>query len=151
MRSLLIFPTAAALLVLGCGAPSVDVPAGNNNATSDTKVEKLVAPTVEDVPKSYPYARIALRGNAGNGTIRVLVKGAGNPVTAPVQPVNFDFCVNVDLAAAPAEYTLTLQSMAGDGALSAETTVTVNRSNDAPAPPNAKLCDGSPAGDGEEE
>lgn len=129
-----------------CGAPSVDVPAGNDRITSDGgSGGDLSSPSVTPPPARYPYAKLALRGTAPNAT-RVIVEGAGNPVAAQVQPVDNSFCVVVDLAAAPAHYTLEVKSQAGDGRLSPGATVELDRANDAPPPPDGKLCDGTPAG-----
>src|SRR5262245_11699930 len=93
MRSAVI---VAAVLVTACGTPSVDVPPGNDQSTSDKPDEPLSAPSVADAPKTYPYPKLALRGTAGSSAVRVLVTGAGNPATASVQQVNGDFCVDVD-------------------------------------------------------
>jgi hypothetical protein len=141
MRSLILL---LGLGVVGCGAPSVDVPHGNDQVTSQAPAAHLNAPSVEASPGTYPFANIAIRGNAG-GAARILVEGAGNPLEASVQPLDGTFCVNVQLAAAPAEYTLTLRSQAGDGRLSEPVLVHVDRANDAPVPKDATLCDGTPA------
>jgi hypothetical protein len=145
MRSLSLILLAS--LAVACGAPEVDVPEGNDQMTSPSlTASALPTPTIERVPSRYPYARLAVRGNAGNAT-RVLVEGAGNPVAATVSPLDKSFCIVVELAAAPANYSLSLRSQGGDGKLSAPVTIEVDRSNEAPAPANTELCDGSPAGD----
>src|SRR5690349_19159831 len=67
MRSALAL--VAALAALNCGPPEVEVPAGNDNPTSDPvqgQNADLPPPTVENVPKSYPFSRLALRGTATN-------------------------------------------------------------------------------------
>lgn len=136
-----------ALAAVNCGPPDVDTPAGNDKSTSDEPVTtETPPPSVSAVPRSYPYSRLALRGNAPDG-IRVIVKGAGNPRVGPVQPQNGDFCIVVDLTTVPASYQLTIESQGGDGKLSRPVTVEVDRTKDAPPPTDAKLCDGSPAAD----
>jgi hypothetical protein len=144
MRSLTIL---LALVAVGCGAPSVDVPAGNDKITSDNPdpAADVPAPSVQAPPARYPYPRIALRGFAPNAT-RVFVEGAGNPIAATVQPVDGSFCIVVDLNVTPARYTLDVKSQAGDGRLSTAATVELDRAGDAPAPVDAKLCDGTLAG-----
>jgi hypothetical protein len=134
-----------ALVASGCGAPTVDLPPGNDQITSDAAPTELPTPTVQPVPQRYPYAKIAIRGFASNAS-RVIVEGAGNPASGGVQPIDSSFCVDVDLAVAPAHYTLELRSQSGDGRLSGKATVELDRANDAPAPADAKLCDGTPAG-----
>ena len=141
MRSLILL--GLGLAVAAC-SPSVDVPHGNDLVTSQAAPSQLNAPSVETSPGTYPYARIAIRGNAG-GAARVVVDGAGNPAEAGVQPLDGTFCIVVELAAAPAEYNLTLRSQAGDGRLSEPVEIKVDRANDAPKPQNATLCDGTPA------
>lgn len=136
---------AAALpLVVGCGSPEVELPPGNEQTTSAAPSD-LPAPSLPNVPASYPYARLPLRGQAGKGASRVFVEGAGNPVVADVQLVDGSFCVMVELLASPARYTLEVRTQASDGKVSASTTVEVERDNSAPAPTNATLCDGTPA------
>jgi hypothetical protein len=135
---------SVSLVALGCGAPTVDLPPGNDQITSEAPPAELPTPTVQPVPARYPYGKLAIRGIATNG-LRVIVEGAGNPASGPVQPVDGSFCVVIDLDVAPARYTLELRSQGGDGRLSAPANVEVDRANDAPAPPDAKLCDGSPA------
>jgi hypothetical protein len=142
MRPLILF---SILLLPACGAPSVDVPRSSDKATSDVPAADLPAPSVSETPGEWPYAKVALHGNAGQAA-RVLVEGAGNPVAAAVRPLDGSFCVNVDLAAAPAHYTLTIRSQATDGRLSEPATVEIDRANDAQGPTNAKACDGSPIG-----
>lgn len=138
--SLLVFAFAA----LGCGPPDVEVPTGNDQVTSDRPVDNnLVAPNVQPPPSPYPFTRLALRGSASNAA-RVFIEGAGNTVAGEVKPIDQSFCVEIDLNAAPAHYTLKVQSQSGDGRLSQVKTVELDRANDAPAPPEAKLCDGSP-------
>jgi hypothetical protein len=122
----------------------VDLPGGGKPITSDPAPAQLNAPSVETAPSRYPFTRLALHGNAG-GAARVFVEGAGNPAESAVQPLDGTFCIVVDLAAAPAEYTLTLQSQSGDGRLSAPVQIKVDRANDAPPPSDATLCDGSAA------
>jgi len=143
MRSLIL---AVACLVgtAACGGPEVDVPAGNDKVTSDPASSDLPAPTVQKMPGSYPYAVLAVRGSAPNA-VRILIEGAGNPVVAAVQPVDNTFCIPVDLAAAPARYTLQVRSQHSDGRLSPITEVELDRDNGAAAPADAKLCDGSAA------
>jgi hypothetical protein len=139
----------AALAAIHCGPPDVEVPTGNDNPTSDTpqgQTSDLPPPTVENVPKSYPYTRLALRGTATNA-VRVYVEGLGNPVPKEVNPLRNEYCVQVDLVTSPAHYTLTVYSQSGDGKLSKKTTVEVDRTKDAPAPADAKLCNGEPAQD----
>ena len=131
---------------VGCGPPSVDVPTGNDKPTSDKPVGGDVPPpSVQAPPANYPYTRLALRGSAGNAT-RVFVEGAGNTVEGNVQPLDQSFCVEVDLMAAPAHYTLTVRSQSSDGTLSQPKSVDLQRDNSAPKPTDEKLCDGSPAG-----
>lgn len=131
---------------IGCGPPSVDVPAGNDNPTSDKPVNGDVPPpSVQAPPAKYPYTRLALRGTAGNAT-RVFVEGAGNTVEGNVNPLDQSFCVEVDLMAAPAHYTLTVRSSSSDATLSAPKSVDLDRDNSAPKPTDEKLCDGTPAG-----
>lgn len=142
MRSLIL---TAAVLLTACGAPSVDVPQGNDKTTSDAPASDLPPPSVTGTPGQWPYATVALHGNAGQAA-RILVEGAGNPVAAAVQPIDGSFCVNVELAAAPAKYTLTIRSQATDGRLSEPTTVEIDRANDAQGPSDAKACDGTPIG-----
>jgi hypothetical protein len=140
-----VIPVLLALAAVACGAPSIDVPPGNDKITSDDVVAAdLPQPTVSALPSQYPYARIAVRGFAPNAT-RVFIEGAGNPVAAQVQPVDGSFCVVLELVVSPARYTLDVISQAGDGRLSESAMVHVDRANDAPALPDAKLCDGSPA------
>ncbi len=142
-----LFATLAALALTaftGCGSPSVDLPSGNDQTTSQAPPSELTAPSVRGVAGPYPYAKLALRGTAGNA-VRVIVKGAGNPVTTAVQPVDGTFCVDVELAAAPAHYTLDVRTQGGDGRLSVPTTVQVDRANDAPPPSDATLCGGASA------
>ena len=143
MRSLIL--VGLGLAVVACGSPSVDVPHGNDPVTSQAPPTQLNAPSVQASPGTYPYAQIAIRGNAG-GAVRVVVDGAGNPVEATVEPLDGTFCIVVELAAAPAEYDLKLRSQAGDGRLSEPVEIKVDRANDAPKPQNATLCDGTPAG-----
>lgn len=141
MRSLIFI--AIATVASACGVPEVDTPEGNNAITSDQPTDKsLPAPKVNDASKSYPYRKLVLRGNAPNGA-RVIVRGAGNPATGTVQPIENSFCVVVDLEA-PAHYTLTVQSQSEDGRLSDPTEVSVTRDPNAPAQTDLKLCDGSP-------
>jgi hypothetical protein len=121
----------------------VDVPPGNDSPTSDKPAAELTAPSVTDTPGSYPFTKVALRGNAG-GAARIFVDGAGSPIEADVQPVDGSFCIVVELDVAPAVYTLSLRSQAGDGRLSAPVSVKINRANDAPRPSDATLCDGTP-------
>lgn len=140
-----VIPVLLALAAVGCGAPTVDVPPGNDKITSDDVVAAdLPQPSVALLPAQYPYARIAVRGVAPNAT-RVFIEGAGNPVAVQVQPVDGTFCAVLDLAVSPARYTLDITSQAGDGRLSESAMVFIDRANDAPAMPDAKLCDGSPA------
>ena len=140
LRSLILL--SALVASSGCGAPSVDLPPGNEQTTSDAAPTELPAPNVSPVPARYPYPKIAIRGFATNAS-RVIVEGAGNPATGSVQPIDGSFCVDVELAAAPAQYTLDLRSQSGDGRLSPAATIKIDRANDAPAPTDAKLCDGS--------
>ncbi|HEY8073164.1 MAG TPA: hypothetical protein VIF62_03625 [Labilithrix sp.] len=142
MRSLILL---SAVVLAACGAPSVDVPQGNDAVTSDAPASDLPPPSVSGQPGSWPYAQVALHGNAGQAA-RILVEGAGNPVAAEVQPLDGTFCVNVELAAAPATYTLTIRSQATDGRLSEPATITIDRANDAHAVSDAKACDGTPIG-----
>lgn len=145
MRSLIFACAAAATAVLGCGAPTVDIPEGNDQITSEAPPSELPAPTVHAVPGSYPFTRLAIRGIAANAA-RVFVEGAGNPAVGSVQPLDGSFCVVVELTVSPAHYTLDVRSQSPDGRLSAVTQVETARSNDAPAPADAKLCDGTPIG-----
>lgn len=148
MRSLIITAVlAAAGCLAGCGAPSVDVPQGNDKATSDQQEQQgdIPAPSVQGAPSRWPYSKMALRGNAGQAA-RILVEGAGNPAVANVQPLDGSFCIDVELAAAPAHYKLTVRSQGNDGRLSDPSVVEVDRANDAQAPADAKLCDDTPAG-----
>lgn len=143
MRSLIV----GLVFVLGtaaCGGPEVDVPAGNDKVTSDQATSDLPPPTVQKLPGSYPYPTLAVRGNAPNA-VRILIEGGGNPVVGSVQPVDNTFCIPVELAAAPARYTLTVRSQHSDGRLSAPTEVELDRDNGASAPADAKSCDGSAA------
>jgi hypothetical protein len=117
----------------------------DNRMTSQSGPTELNAPSLQATPDPYPYDRLALRGNAG-GAARVIVEGAGNPAEANVQPLDGTFCIVVDLAAAPAEYTLKLRSQSGDGRLSSPVEIKVNRTKDAPAPSSATLCDGTEIG-----
>ncbi len=142
MRSLILL---SAVLLAACGAPSVDVPKGNDNVTSDEPASDLPPPSVTGQPGAWPYAQVALHGNAGQAA-RILVEGAGNPVAAEVQPLDGTFCVNVELAAAPAMYTLTIRSQATDGRLSEPATIQIDRANDAKPVSDAKACDGTPIG-----
>src|SRR6185295_9102512 len=103
MRSAVILLTILLPFASACGAPSVDVPTGNDKSTSDpTATESaLPAPTVDDAPKQYPYAKLALRGMAGQNALHVFVEGGstGNPVVGQVNPVNGQYCVDVEVAA----------------------------------------------------
>jgi hypothetical protein len=145
LRSLSFFVLAAAL---GCGPPTVDLPGGNSQTTSDRDgggQGALTPPSIQPVPARYPHARLSIRGVAA-GASRVLVEGAGNPVVAPVQPIDGSFCVTVELAAIPAHYTLDVRSQGGDGRLSEAAIVKVERARDATVAPGTELCDGSPPG-----
>lgn len=136
MRSLIITAVLAAGALAGCGAPSVDVPQGNDKSTSDQPKDTspLPPPSVQGAPSKWPYSKIALRGNAGQAA-RILVDGAGNPAVADVQPLDGTFCIVVELAAAPAHYKLDVRSQGSDGRLSEPAVVEVDRANDAQAPP----------------
>jgi hypothetical protein len=142
LSSLVVAATA-----LGCGPPTVDLPPGNEQTTSDRDGggQALTAPSLQPVPARYPHPRLAIRGVAA-GASRVLVEGAGNPVVAPVQPIDGSFCVTVELAAVPAHYTLDVRGQGGDGRLSEAAIVKVERARDATVNPGTELCDGSPAG-----
>jgi hypothetical protein len=145
MRSLILGAACAALLT-ACGTPDVDTPPGNEKSTSQQPQQgDLPAPSVQAAPSKWPYSLLALRGNAGSA-VRILVEGGGNPTVANVQPLDGSFCIQVELSAAPAHYKLTVRSQASDGRLSAPSIVEVDRANDARAPADAKLCDGTPVG-----
>jgi hypothetical protein len=151
MRSLILRFTFSSLLaglagLVGCGAPSVDVPSGNAQATSDestTSAKLLAPPFVQGAPARWPYAKIAFHGTS-TGATRVVVDGAGNPIAANVQPIEGTFCVEIDLDAPSAHYDLTFRGQSDDGQLSLAATLGIDRADDAPAPTDAKLCDGTP-------
>jgi hypothetical protein len=124
----------------------VEVPHGNDAMTSpDPSTADLPAPTITTVPSKYPFRSLAINGNATNAA-RVILSGAGNPLSANVDPIDGKFCLDVDLPTSPADYTLTIEGQSTDGRLSKSTSLHVIRSNDAPAPTNAQLCDGTPVG-----
>ncbi|HVH43955.1 MAG TPA: hypothetical protein VM925_16500 [Labilithrix sp.] len=141
MRTLIL--VALASVAVACGPPSVELPKGNDQITSDTPPTELPAPSLQAVPESYPFRKLAIRGVAANAA-RVIVEGAGNPATASVQPLDGTFCVIVELNTSPADYTLTLRSQSHDGRLSLPANIGVSRASTAPVPLDAKLCDGSP-------
>src|SRR6187549_2116185 len=118
----------AALALSACGAPDVELPPSGPTTSDAGGGGDLPKPTVTNAPAKYPYAKLALRGTAPNAS-RVIVEGAGNPATGNVQPVDGNFCVVVDLAAAPAHYVLEVKSQAGDGRVSEAAKVELDRDN----------------------
>jgi hypothetical protein len=99
MRSapvILLAVCVATATAIGCGAPDVEVPEGNDQITSDKPAGALAAPSVSNVPPRTPFGTVAIHGKAQNG-VRVFVEGAGNPFTGSVQPIDGSFCVDVDL------------------------------------------------------
>lgn len=120
----------AALATWGCGAPSIDLPAGgettSDNVNADGVGADLPAPTVTSVPGPYANHKVAVQGRAFNAA-RVVVDGAGNPAATAVQPVDGSFCVIVDLNVAPAIYYLDVRAQSSDGRLSAPSTITIDR------------------------
>ena len=134
--------TLIVCIISACGDPVADLPdAGNDRPPRPPPAPPMLQP----VPSRarYPFTRLALRGTSVNAS-RVIIEGAGNPLSVPVQQVEFGFCSTLDLPRSPAEYILTLKSLDPRGEPSAPVEFKVYRDNTAPFVSDLVDCMGRP-------
>jgi hypothetical protein len=132
-----------ALALVGCGAPSVDLPDAGGLAIDAGSAPRPARPQLEPVAPRVPYPVITLRG-ATTGR-RIIVEGGPNPQVKAT--VGGAFCVDVPLPST-GTYNFTVYAQGQDGQLSeAAPPVNVERDPGAPRVQGATTCSGAdPAG-----